>query len=96
MPSILQGRDRKPKEPDAETPAMEAAEQPEQDAGQLVAAVYEKPDGTICTEGPDGVRVEHPDMMTALDHIMMSGGAMPEGGDMEAAAGDTDAAPVDY
>lgn len=40
------------------------------DDKQLVASLYSKPDGSFCTEGPDGSIVEHPDLTAALDYLM--------------------------
>lgn len=87
MPSILQGGPRP-------TPAMPAAPMhnagamPEHDDGkQLVASIYEKPDGTYCTEGPDGTITEFPDMDSAVDSIKDSSGMDMEPDSDDAGAG---------
>lgn len=83
MPSILQGGKRPAPMPPpaAEAPMPMPSEQDAPD-GQLVASIYEKPDGTFCTEGPDGTKVDHPDMSTALDFIMDGSGAEHEDPEM--------------
>lgn len=74
MPSILQGGPRPAPAMPAAAP-MHAGAMPEHDDGkQLVASIYEKPDGTYCTEGPDGTITEFPDMEAALDSVKDSSG----------------------
>ena len=86
MPSILQGGPRPtPMAPPAPDPMAAQPSGAVDDGKQLVASIYEKPDGTYCTEDPAGQIQEFPDMQSALDSIgdPMGGGADQ---DMDAAA----------
>ena len=84
MPSILQGGQRPAPAPAPAPDPMAAQPAGAVDDGkQLVASIYEKPDGTYCTEDPAGQITEFPDIQSALDSI---GDPMGGGADMEAPA----------
>lgn len=101
MPSILQGRNKPPAAPAPPEP-MPDANMPMPPAGgsdtpgQLVASIYEKPDGTYCTEDATGQQMDHPDANSALEQLTQTlmGGDMTESSGMEPDSGGGDKAPA--